>query len=276
MSEFLVVSSTFARQPLLAIVAGVRARWWHSARCCCASGHCLRRAARRRRAGAGLLRADRSRISRWCWSRASICRRRWSPGSSTSRGCSDSAMAAVLDDMLAGRRSTGHRPWPRPWSTAALARRCATLAAGRPTLLGLWGDAGVRAHGASGRGAATSPSLSLACPEGVSLRRRASIRPRSGWSARRGIFRPRRRRRAGRAALARSWPLGRAAPLGARRRRRSPYAFLPAEGEACTRFRSARCMPGSSSPAISASRQRRNGGAAGGAAGLRPQGRRVR
>ena len=29
-----------------------------------------------------------SRIWRWCWRPASICRRRWSPGSRTSRGCS--------------------------------------------------------------------------------------------------------------------------------------------------------------------------------------------
>jgi hydrogenase-4 component F len=32
-----------------------------------------------------------SRISRWCWPPASICRRRWSPGSSTSRRCSGEA-----------------------------------------------------------------------------------------------------------------------------------------------------------------------------------------
>jgi hypothetical protein len=38
-----------------------------------------------------------------------------------------------------------------------------------------------------------------------------------------------------------------------RRLAHAGYSFLPAKGEACTRSRSDRCMPGSSSPAISAS-----------------------
>ena len=104
-------------------------------------------------------------------------------------------------------------------------------------------------------------------------------RRRSGSSARSRSLRLPRDRRAGRAALARSWPLA-----GARIRSggRAPhdgapdaYAFLAARGRrACTRFRSAPSMPGSSSPAISAFTPAARRRAAGGAARLCPQGRR--
>ena len=51
MSEFLVVSSTFAREPWLAVAAGARRSWWRSARCSCAStaSRSASRAGRRRR-----------------------------------------------------------------------------------------------------------------------------------------------------------------------------------------------------------------------------------
>ena len=55
-------------------------------------------------------------------------------------------MAALTDvipqDILKDRRVAGHRPWPRFVVTAEEWRRIAgELAAGRATLLGLWGDA---------------------------------------------------------------------------------------------------------------------------------------
>ena len=114
MSEFLVVSSTFAREPL----AGDR-RW------CSASWSALgalflrlnsiafgepRGATARRE---GLLRAD-VRASRAGARRpASTCRRRWSPGSRTSRSCSDSAHGRAHRHRSEGRRVEAHRPWPR-------------------------------------------------------------------------------------------------------------------------------------------------------------------
>ena len=92
MSEFLIVTSTFAR----AAAAGDR-RW--SLGLLVAFGALLLRLQRRRlrRARPAARRRSRpptcrcSRISRWCSRPASICRRRWSPGSSTSRGCSGEA-----------------------------------------------------------------------------------------------------------------------------------------------------------------------------------------
>ena len=62
--------------------------WSRSARCCCGcSERGLWRAARAGGAGRRRPMCRCSRIWRWCWSPASICRRRWSPGSSTSRRC---------------------------------------------------------------------------------------------------------------------------------------------------------------------------------------------
>ena len=84
MSEFLVVSSTFAREPLLAIplvfglLVGFGALFLRLNQV--AFGE-PRGPARRRRPPT----CRCSRISRWCSSPASICRRRWSPGSRTSR-----------------------------------------------------------------------------------------------------------------------------------------------------------------------------------------------
>ena len=87
MSEFLVVSSTFARAPLLADRAGVR----HPGRLCrvvpAAQQHRLRRAARARPARRRRPTCRCLRIWRSCSSPASTCRRRSSPGSRTSPGC---------------------------------------------------------------------------------------------------------------------------------------------------------------------------------------------
>src|SRR5262249_31197455 len=82
-----------------------------------------------------------SRISRWCCWPASTCRRRSCPGSRTSLSCSDSAMALI--DSIDGARVEGHRPWPRlVVSEAGWRATAGELAAGRLTLLGLWGDRG--------------------------------------------------------------------------------------------------------------------------------------
>jgi Ni,Fe-hydrogenase III large subunit len=83
-------------------------------------------------------------------------------------------MAALTDvipqDILKDRRVAGHRPWPRFVVTAEEWRRIAgELAAGRATLLGLWGDADpaplvhmALVDGSSGDIAV----ISLACPAG--------------------------------------------------------------------------------------------------------------
>ena len=87
MSEFLVVSSTFARAPLLALVlvfgllVGVRRA------VPAAQQHRLRRAARRRRQGAGVLRADVRASGAGARRRHLPAAGRWSPGSRTSPGC---------------------------------------------------------------------------------------------------------------------------------------------------------------------------------------------
>ena len=62
---------------------------------------CIRRTARHDRAKPRPPTSRCSRISRSSSSPASICRRRWSPGSRTSRRCWDRAMSA-LTDMIAG------------------------------------------------------------------------------------------------------------------------------------------------------------------------------
>src|SRR6185295_2420181 len=82
-----------------------------------------------------------SRTSLWCWARASICRRRWYRGSSTSRSCWDDAMSALGDLLGKGQRIAAHRPWPRAVVDAEGWDSAAFLAAdGRCTLLGLWGE----------------------------------------------------------------------------------------------------------------------------------------
>ena len=86
MTEFLIVTSTFAREPALAMILGL-ACWWRSARCSCAST-AWRSASRTGAPTRRRLRSCRwACISRSCWWRESGCRRRWCRGSSTSRAC---------------------------------------------------------------------------------------------------------------------------------------------------------------------------------------------
>ena len=84
MSEFLVVSSTFAREPLLAIslVFGLLVALRRAVPAAATASPSASRAARPRRRG--VLRADVRASGAGARSPASICRRRWSPGSSTS------------------------------------------------------------------------------------------------------------------------------------------------------------------------------------------------
>ena len=104
MSEFLIVSSTFAREPLLAIPAGLRHSGGVRRADAAAERHRFRRADRqhRRRSKPPICRCLRT--WRWCWQPASICRGRWSPGFRPSRGCSGEVKMAWLD---------GHDAWPR-------------------------------------------------------------------------------------------------------------------------------------------------------------------
>src|SRR5580698_1937380 len=96
-----------------------------------------------------------SRISASCSPPASICRRRWSRGSSTSRCCSGSAMAMTV---------AHHAPWPRSIVDAAEWQSAIDeLAAERSTLLGLWGEPDV-AHMAVLAGNDISV-LSIACTD---------------------------------------------------------------------------------------------------------------
>ena len=260
MSEFLVVSSTFAREPWLAIVLvfgiliGVGALFLRLNTIAFGEP----RGADRR--GEGVLRADVRA------SRAGVRRRhlhaagagRLVPERGEAAGID--AMATLLDTIPKRDGSQAHRPWPRVVvARGRLARsRSSQLAAGHWTLLGLWGDAGAvhmararRAHGEIAVVTHRVPGRHV--PVG---RRAASAGdpagardPRSLWP---GAGRPARP-----AALARSRLLGRAASArrrGApRRRTRALSRSCRPRARACTRFRSARCMPASSSPDISAS-----------------------
>ena len=89
MSEFLVVSSTFAREPLLAIPLVVGILVGFGALFLRLNGLAFGEPTGTVRAGQGLVRADVSALRAWSSPPASICRRCWSSGSSTSPGCSD-------------------------------------------------------------------------------------------------------------------------------------------------------------------------------------------
>jgi Ni,Fe-hydrogenase III large subunit/Ni,Fe-hydrogenase III component G len=79
-------------------------------------------------------------------------------------------MPALLDIIPRGDRVDGHRPWPRCTVTADVWRQVASeIAAGRATLFGLWGDAGVvpMVHMAMIEDATGDIAIvSLGCPAG--------------------------------------------------------------------------------------------------------------
>src|SRR5688572_19857235 len=79
----------------------------------------------------------------WCWSSGpgSICRRRWWPGSSTSRICWDDDMSVLGDILDKGQRVAKHHPWPRTIVESGAWESASFLAAdGHCTLVGLWGE----------------------------------------------------------------------------------------------------------------------------------------
>ena len=145
-----------------------------------------------------------------------------------------------LAEILQGKRVENHRPWPRIVVTPDAWRRAASeLAAGRATLLGLWGDADPQplVHMALA-GGATGEILvaSLGCPDqkfpSVGALHPPAIRLERAIHSLYGI------EPAG-APDTRPWldlgfwdvrhPLG---AHGAPPKARPPYEFLPVEGEA--------------------------------------------
>ncbi len=286
MSEFLIVSSTFARQPLLAVPLVLGLLVAFGALMLRLQGLAFGEPTRRQRAGAGLLRAAVRASGAGRWSPASTCRRRWSPGSSTSPRCWDEGGRSTMRCLPIHRQARppgrSHRPWPR---CVRRRRRLAERRRGsarRPTgrCSALWGDRRAvhmalrrrRAGRDLRRSASTAPdgrfpSVGRVHPPAIRLER-AIARP----------LRPRRRRRARPAALARPRPLGARASRSGRRRppiARAPYPFLPVGGRGpapdpgrpgARRHHRARPFP--------LHRQRRDRGAARGAARLRAQGHR--
>ena len=188
--------------------------------------------------GEGLLSCRCMPISRWCSSPASICRRRWSPGSRTSRSCSDRLHGDnARHDCSGPAGSTAHRPWPRVVVTTrhwrgdrARARRRPRDAA-RPL-----GRAARRAHGAARRSRPRSRSSPSSAPTG-SFRRSARVHPPAIRLERAirdlyGLRAARALRTRGRGSISASGTCSirsgrpRSAPTDA-----PPYPFLPVEGE---------------------------------------------
>ena len=262
MSEFLVVTSTFARAAAARDPAGVRAAGRPSARCSCGCNGIAFGEPRGATAPVeGLLRADVRPSRAGVHAPGSICRRRWSPGSSTSRSCWDRRACLRRSTSSKAAGSPAHRPWPRVRRRARRLARASPAQMSRPAvgrLLGLWGDAGavhmaVLDERAGDIAVATSnardgqfPSVGAHASAGdpPGARHPRPLRARAGGLA-------------GHAALARPRLLGRAP--SARRAaashagRAAAMPFCRPRAKACTRSRSGRCMPASSSPAISAS-----------------------
>jgi hypothetical protein len=193
----------------------------------------------------------RTSISRWCWPPASICRRRWSSGSSTSPRFSGELMSDLRALIDQGAPAAGHRPVPRVRVSGDLWRQAAAMPAeGRASLLSLWGMPG-SVHMALIADDEISV-FSLDCPDGrypsVGAGHAPAIRLERAIADLYGLV-------ADGAVDLRPWldhgRWGISRPLGARRA--APAAPPPSKARACTRFPSARFMPASSSPAISAS-----------------------
>ena len=238
MSEFLVVSSTFAR----AAVAG-DARWssasWSrfGALFLRLNGIAFGEPRGRDRAGASLLRAD---------VRASRARAhgRHLSAAGAGRLVPERRQAAGIDamallDIIPHRETVAaHRPWPRaivgddgwqqrdrPCSRPGAARCSACGATRRRVHMALLDET-----------PATIAVVSFACPDGTLSHRSARAHPPAIRLERaiRDLFGLDADRRARHAALARSRLLGRAPSArhsAAARTKPAPYAFLPAEGE---------------------------------------------
>ena len=238
MSEFLVVSSTFAREPWLAIAAGVR----HSGRARRAVPAAQQRSPSASRAG-----RPRRRKASYVPMFAHLALVfiagiylppalvAWFQNVAEAAGIAPWPLLDIITHRRTGRSASAVAARDR--GRRRLARMAIEhLAAGRCTLLGLWGDAARRAHGAARRRRRRHRRRQLSTARTGSYpsgRRAASAGDPARTRDPRSV-RPRADRRAGYAALARSRLLGRAASArqpGTAARTRAPYAFLPAEGE---------------------------------------------
>ena len=101
MSEFLILSSTFAREPLLALAAafGLLVALRRAPVCACRMSFSASLPNRRIRSMPP--RCPGSCISRWCSLRGSICPRRLSPGSSAPRSFSDERLRQISPGIAA-------------------------------------------------------------------------------------------------------------------------------------------------------------------------------
>ena len=169
---------------------------------------------------------------------------------------------AALIDIIQGKRVDGHRPWPRLIVTQDVWRHVANeIAAGRATLLGLWGDASASctvhmafieqdsnniAVVSSECPGETFPSVSTLHPPASRLER--AIHSLYGLQP---VGAPDTRPWLDLGFWDVKYPLGSrmSAPDA-----RQTYTFLPVEGESLHQYLPlARCMPASSSRDISAS-----------------------
>ena len=161
-SEFLLITSTFAREPVLAVLLVLGLLIAFGALLLRLTDVAFGAGARPDRTCARFLSCRSSRISAWCWSPGSGCRRRWSPGSSTSRRCSDepSVRASAAGQPVDAIDPAARLAAPDTWQDASSHLPTA------PDLLSLWGETG-RVHMAV---LATDPTevavLSLDCPDG--------------------------------------------------------------------------------------------------------------
>ena len=262
MSEFLVVSSTFARAAAAGDPAGVRPAGRLRRAVPAAERHRLRRAARRRPrrsqasyvpmfahlgAGAGRRHLSAAAAGRLVPERREAARMRRRRCRSDRHRCS--GRTAERAPPMAARR--------RRRAMAGSCRR-ASWPTGDCTLLGLWGDADAVHMALLDGASATSPSSRSTAPTASFPRSARCIRPAIRLErAIRDLYGLEADGRARHAALARSRPLGRDASARAPTRSaagdRSLTPSCPPRARACTRSRSGRCMPASSSPDISAS-----------------------
>ena len=234
MSEFLVVSSTFGRQPWLVIILvfGILVAL---------GGLFLRLNSiafgepRGPTAPAGSFLRANVRAPRHCVHggdlHAAAC---WSPASRMSPSFWDNAMA-VLDNIKHREKAKQHRPWPRVIvSDEGWHQAIDQLAAGHCGLLGLWGDAPYVHMALLGADFSDIAVLSYNSKDGqypsVAARHPPAIRLERAIRDLYGL-------EAVDAPDARSWldlgfwnvrhPLGKRGPA----RKPKPYAFLPAQGE---------------------------------------------
>ena len=284
MSEFLVVSSTFAREPWLAADPGVRHPGRRSAACSCGSTRiAFGEPARANRQGRSVLRADvrasgtrvhgrhlyaagagqrLPRTSRGCWDSPWPC----STASHIANGRAASAVAA----RGRGARTAG--AWQSTSSRQAAARCSACGAMRRHVHMALLDEA----RAARSPSSAITLQIRTTYPEC----RRAAIRRQSGSNARSAIYSVLKpvgaARSRGPGSISASGTCGIRSASAARVASRAPYEFLPAEGEGLHQIPVGPVHAGIIEPGhfrFTANGETR--GAAGAAPRLRAQGHRV-